>query len=151
METNTKNNIENAGVYELLTELCSLTSSKFCANNHRISQKKLTSKMRSYSYEIILRKNIQELPTSIGDPIGDLLSYYFVSHRNAKNTAEFRRSQDLKRVISTIRQTDFGCNKENVYAVLRLLVGLSNSVHEDLSSEMFNVIVNFFCSFMSAT
>lgn len=133
-----KTNMNDTGVFELLTELTSKTAAKYCTQN-RISQKVLSSKMRSLSYELILHKTTTELPLSTGEPIGDLLSYYFVSRQNAKNTAEYKNSLELKRIISLIRQTDFGDGKENVYNILRFIIGLSNSVTEDVSSEMFQV------------
>lgn len=137
MASNTKTNYD-AGVFELLTELSSKTAAKYSTHN-RISRKQLTSKMRSLSYEIILHKTTTELPTSTEEPIGNLLSYYFVSQQNAKNTVEYKKSLELKRIISLIRQTDFGEGKDNVYNTLRFIIGLSNSVKEDVSSEMFQV------------
>ncbi|KOB72368.1 Gamma-tubulin complex component 6 [Operophtera brumata] len=112
MASVTKTNIDDAGVFELLSELCTKTAAKYCSHN-RISQNRLASKMRSHSYELILHKTSEDLPSSTGEPIGDLLSYYFVSQQNAKNTAEFRKSLELKRIISSIRRTDFGDSKEN--------------------------------------
>lgn len=138
MASATKTNIEDAGVFELLTELSSKTAAKYCTH-YSISQKHLTCKMRSLSYELILHKTTKDLPSSSGEPIGDLLSYYFVSQQNAKNTAEFRKSLELKRIISLIRQIDFGDSKEHVYSVLRFINGLSDSVKEDVSVEMFQV------------
>lgn len=138
MASATKTNIDDAGVFELLTELCTKTAAKYCSHN-RISQNRLTSKMRSHSYELILHKTTKDLPSSTGEPIGDLLSHYFVSQQNAKNIAEFRKSLELKRIISSIRHTDFGKGKENVYNILRFIIGLSNSVKEDVFSEIFQV------------
>ncbi|XP_026730159.1 gamma-tubulin complex component 6 [Trichoplusia ni] len=131
-----KSNNEDAGVYDLLSELCSKTAGKYC-NQNRISQKRLMTKMRSHAYEIILKKSAKDFSTSKGEPIVDLLSYYFVYQQNARNVAEYKRTVELKKIISTIRHTDFGESKEVVYNVLRLLIGLSNTVSEDLSSEMF--------------
>lgn len=137
MASITKTN-NDAGVFELLTELSTKTAAKYCTHK-RISQKHLSSKMRSLSYELILHKTTTELPSCTGEPIGDLLSYYFVSQHNAKNTAEYKKSLELKRIISSIRQTDYGEEKDNVYNILRFIIGLSNSVKEDVSSEMFQV------------
>lgn len=133
-----KTNLEDAGVYDLLTELCSKTATKYC-NQNRISQKRLMTKMRSYCYEIILKKTSKDFPAAKGEPIVDLLSYYFVYQQNARNVAEYKRSVELKKIISTIRHTDFGDNKDVIYNILRFLVGLSNTVKEDLSTEMFQV------------
>lgn len=131
-------NTEDGGVFNLLTELCSKTASKYC-NQNRISQKQLMAKMRSNAYEIILKKSSKEFCTTRGEPIIDLLSYYFVYQQNVRNIAEYKRAVDLKKIISTLRQTDFGENKDNIYNVIRFLVGLSNTVIEDLSLEMFQV------------
>lgn len=133
-----KANLEDAGVYDLLTDLCSKTAAKYC-NRNRISQKRLMSKMRSNAYEIILKKSSKDFSSSKGEPIVDLLSYYFVYQQNARNVAEYKRTTELKKIISTIRQTNFGDNKEVIYNILRFLNGLSNSVKEDLSAEMFQV------------
>lgn len=127
------------GVFELLSELCNNIASKYCSQG-RISQKRLASKMRTHSYEIILKKTTKEIPTSEKDPLVDLLSYYLVSQQNARNVAEYKRCTELKKVISTIKHKDFGENKDNVYSVLKFLVGMSNSVKEDLSPEMYQVI-----------
>ncbi|XP_063829026.1 uncharacterized protein LOC135078358 [Ostrinia nubilalis] len=130
------------GVFDLLTELCSNTASKYCSHN-RISQKRLTNKMRTHAYEIILKKTTKEIPTSDNDPVVDLLSFYLVSHQNAKNVAEYKRCVELKKAISTIRRHDFGENKDNIDSVLKFLVGLSNSVKEDLSPEMYKSPFSF--------
>lgn len=135
-----KSNIEDAGVYDLLTELCTKTASKYC-NQNRISQKRLMSKMRSHAYEIILKKSAKDFSSPTREPIVELLSYYFVYQQNARNVAEYKRTVELKKIISTIRHTEFGDSKEVVYNVLRLIIGLSNTVSEDLSSEMFQVRV----------
>lgn len=127
------------GVFDLLTELCNNIASKYCSQN-RISQKRLASKMRTRSYEVILKKTTNEIPTSDKDPVVDILTYYWVSQQNAKNVAEYKRCVELKKVISTIRRKDFGESKDNVYSVLKFLVGLSNSVKEDLSPEMYQVV-----------
>ncbi|KAJ0176156.1 hypothetical protein K1T71_008330 [Dendrolimus kikuchii] len=129
-------NSNDAGVYDLLTELCTKTASKHCTQS-RVSRKRLVTKMRSHAYEIILKKCLQELPVTQGEPIIDLLSYYFVSQQNAKNVFEYRRSVDLKKIISTIRRTDFGDSKDHVYTMLRFLIALKNSVKEDCSSETY--------------
>ncbi|CAH0625412.1 unnamed protein product [Chrysodeixis includens] len=131
-----KANIEDAGVYELLTELCTKTASKYC-NQNRISQKRLMTKMRSHAYEIILKKSAKDFSSPKGEPIIDLLSLYFAYQQNARNVAEYKRTVELKKIISTIRHADFGDSKEVVYSVLRLMIGLSNSISEDLSNEMF--------------
>lgn len=131
-----KSNVEDAGVYDLLTELCTKTAAKYC-NQNRISQKRLMTKMRSNAYEIILKKSCKDFSSARGEPLVDLLSYYLVYQQNAKNVAEYKRTIELKKIISNIRQTDFGDNKEVIHNVLRLLIGLSNTVNEDLSNEMF--------------
>ncbi|KAL0828859.1 hypothetical protein ABMA28_003768 [Loxostege sticticalis] len=130
------------GVFDLLTELCSKTAAKYCSQN-RISQKRLTNKMRTHSYEIILKKTTKEIPTSDKDPVVDLLSYYLVSQQNAKNVAEFKRCVELKKAISTLRKSDFGENRDNIHNVLKFLVGMSNSVKEDLSPEMYRSPFSF--------
>ena len=133
-----KTNLEDAGVYDLLTDLCSKTAAKYC-NQNRVSQKRLMTKMRSNAYEIILKKSSKDFSSSKGEPIVDLLSYYFVYQQNVRNVAEYKRTVELKKIISTIRQTDFGDSKEVVYNILRFLNGLGNSVKEDLTAEMFQV------------
>lgn len=138
MASFSKSNFDNAGVFELLSELCTRTASQHCTHN-RLSQKRLSNKMRSYSYEIILRKTSKDFPPSSNEPIADLLSYYYELHQRIKTTAEYRRAIDLKKAISSIRQTDYGVSKENMYRVLALLIGLKDSVKPDLSSEMYQV------------
>lgn len=137
-EDMSKTNLEDAGVYDLLTELCTKTAAKYC-NQNRISQKRLMTKMRSNAYEIILKKSCKDFSSSKGEPIVDLLSYYFVYQQNARNVAEYKRNVELKKIISKIRQTDFGDNKEVVYNILRFLNGLGNTVKEDLTGEIFQV------------
>uniref|UniRef100_A0A2A4J6H1 Gamma-tubulin complex component 6 n=2 Tax=Heliothis virescens TaxID=7102 RepID=A0A2A4J6H1_HELVI len=95
------------------------------------------TKMRSNAYEIILKKSCKDFSSVRGEPFVDLLSYYFVYQQNARNVAEYKRTIELKKIISNIRQTDFGDSKEVIYNVLRLLIALSNTVQEDLSNEMF--------------
>ncbi|XP_049874842.1 gamma-tubulin complex component 6 [Pectinophora gossypiella] len=124
------------GVFELITELCNRTASKYTSQN-RVPQKRLVSKMRSCAYEIILKKSSKEVQCTKGEPIIDLLSYYLTSHRNVKNVAEFKRSVELKKIISRIRQTDFRENKDHIYKVLKLLVALSDTIKEDYSPELF--------------
>ncbi|XP_030023549.2 uncharacterized protein LOC115442605 isoform X1 [Manduca sexta] len=131
-----KKHLHDESVYDLISELCSKTASKYCIQS-RISQNRLVSKMRTHSYEIILKKTSKDLPACKGEPIIDLLSHYFVLQQNAKNVAEYKRSVELKKAISTIRNANFGEDKESVYRVLRFLVGMRNAVHEDLSAEMF--------------
>ncbi|KAF9794592.1 hypothetical protein SFRURICE_018655 [Spodoptera frugiperda] len=136
MSTNRKTTADDSGVYDLLTELCSKTASKYC-NQNRLSQKRLMTKMRSNAYEIILKKSNKDFSSAKGEPVVDLLSYYFVSQQNARNVAEYKRTVELKKIISTLRQTDFGDNKDVIHSILRFLIGLSNTVKEDLSAEMF--------------
>ncbi|KAJ2951813.1 hypothetical protein O0L34_g13976 [Tuta absoluta] len=132
-----ENKMENEdGVYALVTELCTRTASKYAAQT-KVPQKRLVAKMRSQAYEIILKKSSIEYNCSKGEPVVDLLSYYLTSQRNVKNVAEFRRSVELKKIISRIRQTDFAENKDIIYNVLKLLVGLIDAVKEDYSSELF--------------
>ncbi|CAB3244337.1 unnamed protein product [Arctia plantaginis] len=93
--------------------------------------------MRSNAYEIILKKTSSAYSISKGEPIIDLLSYYLVYQQNVRNIAEYKRCVELKKIISTLRQTDFGNNKENIHNVIRFLIGLKNTIKEDLSPEMF--------------
>ncbi|XP_075977023.1 gamma-tubulin complex component 6 [Anticarsia gemmatalis] len=127
---------EDVGVFNLLTELCTKTASKYC-NQNRVSQKRLMAKMRSNAYEIILKKSPKDLSAVKGEPIVDLLSYYLVYQQNIRNVAEYKRSVELKQIISVLRNTDFGDSKGDVYSIIRFLVALSNTVKEDLSPEMF--------------
>lgn len=138
MATESKPNYDDAGVFELLSELCSRTASKHCTYN-RLSQKRLSSKMRSHSYEIILRKTPKDFPFSPNEPIAELLSYYFVMHQGVKNTAQLKRALELKRAISSIRQKDYGEKKENIYNILRFLIGLKNNIKEEHSLEIYQV------------
>lgn len=127
-EYNPSSGYEEAGVFELLTELCKKTAAKYPSQN-RVSQKSLTAKMRAHSYELILKKSPQKLPEPSWEPITGLLTHYMTARDSAKNPAEYKRSVELKKVISTVRHTDFGEKKENVHVVLKLLVGLSNTVN----------------------
>ncbi|XP_050343976.1 gamma-tubulin complex component 6 [Nymphalis io] len=129
-------NTENAGVYELITKLCEKMAEKYC-DNSRLSVKLLTSKLRAQSYEVILKRSSTKASTPKSDPIKDLLSHQFVSQLTVKNVAEYKRSIALKKIIINIRKQDFGEKKDQVNNVLRLLIGLQNSINEDLSSEMF--------------
>lgn len=128
------------GVFELLTDLCGRI-----ATNHgpevpsTAAQKQLANRMRSYAFEIILKKSPKEFTLNRGEPIVELLSYYFILKKSVKNVAEHNRAVSLKNAISKIRQTDFGEDKTDIYNVLRLLVALSDSVKEDHSSELFKV------------
>lgn len=124
--------------FELLTELCNKTATKYCTQN-KISQKLLSSKMRSYAYEIILRKSTKEINFNSKGAVTDLLSYYLVFNQNVKNVADYKKSLELKRVIGEIRQIDFGDEKDKVHNVLKLLVGLSDSVIEDHAHQLFYV------------
>ncbi|XP_047534081.1 gamma-tubulin complex component 6 [Vanessa atalanta] len=133
---NSASGIENAGVYELITKLCEKMAEKYCDNN-RLSLKLLASKLRAQSYEIILKRSSTGVSSLKADPIKDLLSHQFVSQLTVKNVAEYKRSIDLKKNISNIRNEDFGEKQDLVNNVLRLLIGLQNSINEDLSSEMF--------------
>ncbi|XP_045773592.1 gamma-tubulin complex component 6 [Maniola jurtina] len=126
---------ENAGVYELLTKLCENTAAEYCVQS-RVSQRALTAKLRSQSYEIILKRS-PEVAAAGTDPIIDLLSHYFVTQQTAKNVAEYKRSIELKKLISTVRCTDLGEEKELFQNVLKFLISLKNSAAQDLSNEMF--------------
>lgn len=137
----TNTNLEDVGVFQLLSELCARTATKYSNQNH-ISQRRLSAKMRSNAYEIILKKSPSAYSISKGEPIIDLLSYYLVYQQNVRNIAEYKRCVELKKIISALRQTDYGDNKENVYNVIRCLIGLKNTIKEDLSPEMFQV---FYC------
>ncbi|RVE44563.1 hypothetical protein evm_010778 [Chilo suppressalis] len=137
----TERNSEN-GVFELLSELSSSFASKHSHQNG-ISLKRSANKMRTYAYEIILKKTTTKIPSSERDPMVDLLSYYLVAQQSAKNVAEYRRCVQLKKVISTIRHKDFGEIKDNVNSVLKFLVSLTNTVKDDLSSEMYQKPFSF--------
>lgn len=129
---------ENAGVYELLSKLCENTAAEYCLER-RVSQRALSAKLRSQCYEIILKRSPSEVPTSQSDPFVDLLSHHFVSLHTVKNVAEFKRATELKKLISRVRCTDFGEQKELVHKVLKFLISLKNSSQKDLSNEMFQV------------
>lgn len=126
--------------FELITELCAKTASKYCIQN-KISQKLLSSKMRSYAYEIILKKSVKEINFNSKGAVTDLLSYYLVFHQNIKNVADYKKSLELKKAIVEVRHKDFGEEKEKVYNVLKLLVALSDSVTKNHSHELFNVCI----------
>ncbi|XP_053608311.1 gamma-tubulin complex component 6 [Plodia interpunctella] len=123
-------------VFDLLTELCTKTAVKY-TSNIRLSQKKLVTKMRSRSYEIILKKSSEEIPQSTRDPISDMLCYYFVNHQNSKNIGEYKRLVDLKKIISVLRCKCFGDHQDDIKSVLKLLVGLSDTAKEDISSKLY--------------
>lgn len=129
------------GVFQLLTELCSKTASQYCKHS-KISQKLLTTRMRSNSYGIILKKSSEKTPEQKVEPMSELWSFYFISQQNVKNIAEHKRAVELKKVITKIKSMDFGDKKDDVMKILRLLVSLKNSVKEDLSSEIFKVSSN---------
>ncbi|KAM3962050.1 LOW QUALITY PROTEIN: gamma-tubulin complex component 6 [Aphomia sociella] len=98
------------------------------------------SKMRAKSYEILLRKTTKEIPSiqSLNrDPVVDILCYHYVSQQNTKNVAEYKRSVELKRFISEIRDKDFGEYHDCFNNILRFLIGVSNTVKDDLSAEMY--------------
>ncbi|CAH2090315.1 unnamed protein product [Euphydryas editha] len=128
--------VENLSVYELITKLCEKTAEKFC-DQSRLSYKFLASKLRTHSYEVILKKSPTGVPVLKSDPIKELLSHHFVSHQTIKNVAEYKRSIELKKIISEIRNTNFREETDLVNHVLRFLIGLQNSIKEDLSTEMF--------------
>lgn len=127
---------ENAGIYQLLTELCNKTASNYCVPSK--AHKRLASKMRSQAYEIILKKP-DEVMYRKRPPVSDLLLLYITNSNNAKNVAEYKRALELKAAIETIKETDFGDSKDHVNDAIRLLVGLSNSVKEDFSADMYQV------------
>lgn len=132
------------GVFELVTELCHRTATKHCAQS-KLSQRRLVSKMRSHAYEIILKKSPIEIQHTKREPILDLLSYYLTTHRNIKNVAEYKRSVELKKIISTIRKTNFGNEKEHIYNVLKFLLALTDSITPDFSPELFEVCTTMSC------
>lgn len=127
-------------IFVLLTELCNKTSSKYCTQN-KISQKLLSSKMRSYAYEIILKKSTKEINFTSKGAVTDLLSYYLVFHQSIKNVADYKKSLELKKLIVEVRQKDFGEEKDKVHNVLQLLVALSDSVTDNHTQELFNVCI----------
>ncbi|XP_013173049.1 PREDICTED: gamma-tubulin complex component 6 isoform X2 [Papilio xuthus] len=124
------------GVYELISELCRKTASSYTSRS-RTSQTVLASKMRSLSYEIILKKSTLSIQNSRNEPTVDLLSYCFVAQHNASNVAEYKRSIELKNLINMINKTDFGDYKDHFQNVLRLLLCLQNTRKPDLETEMF--------------
>ncbi|CAG4961962.1 unnamed protein product [Colias eurytheme] len=130
----TNDRYENASVYELLTKLCEKTAKKYCQQT-RNSPKQLAAKMRSRSYEIILKGTSSELSLSGGDPLVELLSCHFVMLQSAKNVVEYKQCIELKKTISEIRNLPE--NKEHIYGVIKLLVKLHNAVPEDVSQEIF--------------
>ncbi|XP_048483144.1 uncharacterized protein LOC105387979 [Plutella xylostella] len=134
--TSSENGNEDAGVFGLLTQLCNKTASQYSGQS-KIPQKLLASKMRSRSYELILKKYTNETPRSIREPLSDLLFHYYTSLCESKNVAEYNRSIELKKIIDSLKQSESEKDKEAVYQIIRLLVGLSNSVKDDLSDKMF--------------
>ncbi|XP_063538725.1 uncharacterized protein LOC134747975 [Cydia strobilella] len=124
------------GVFQLLTELCAKTASKY-ANHSKISEKHLVAKMRSHSYGIILGKSSKKVPDTKVEPVSELWSYYFISKQNVKNIAEHKRAVELKNLISKMRNTDFGDEQENVIRILKCLLCLKNSVNVEFSQEMY--------------
>ncbi|CAH2258947.1 jg12589 [Pararge aegeria aegeria] len=133
---------EEAGVYELITKLCENTAAEYC-NQSRVSHKALTARLRSQSYEIILKKSPSEIPETKTGPFTDLLSQYFISQNNSKNVAEYKRSIELKKLVHTIRSADFGEKDEHVQQVFKFLISLKNSAPEDFSNEMFQKPFSF--------
>ncbi|OWR42859.1 hypothetical protein KGM_207871 [Danaus plexippus plexippus] len=127
---------QNAGVYELLTRLCEKTAEKYCVQS-RISQKLLTTKLRSHAYEIILKKSSTELCLSGSDPFKDLLSHYFITQKSARNIPEYKKSVQLKKIIGALKSANFGDQEDNIKNILKLLNALQNSVIQDVSAEMF--------------
>ncbi|XP_068630031.1 gamma-tubulin complex component 6 [Battus philenor] len=139
MDTDTE---KSAGVYELLTDLSRKTASSYCIRSS-ISQNALISKMRSLSYEIILKKTSLEFSYLRNEPTAELLSYCFLSQRNAKNVAEYKRSIELKDLINVLRKTDFAEYKHHFQNVLRLLISLQNTSKPDLETEIFQKPFSF--------
>ncbi|XP_038212670.1 uncharacterized protein LOC119832917 [Zerene cesonia] len=129
----TSDRYENASVYELLTKLCEKTAHK--CQQTRNSPKHLAAKMRSRSYEIILKRTSSEVSLPGGDPLVELLSCHFVMQQSVKNVFEYKRCIELKKTISEIR--NLSENKEHAYSVVKFLVKLYNSVPEDTSQEIF--------------
>ncbi|XP_047997599.1 gamma-tubulin complex component 6 [Leguminivora glycinivorella] len=124
------------GVYQLLTELCAKTASKY-GDHSKISEKHLVALMRSHSYGIILGKSSKKVPDTKVEPVAQLWSYYFISKQNVKNIAEHKRAVELKSVISKLRNTDFGDSQENIMRVLKCLLCLKNSVNVEYSQEIY--------------
>ncbi|KAL4711143.1 hypothetical protein ACJJTC_009514, partial [Scirpophaga incertulas] len=129
---------DDDGVFTLLTALCNNVAFKYCHQSN-ISQKRLANKMRTHSYEIILKKSDQEISSSDRDPVLDLMCYYYTSKKNLKNVAQYKRCKDLKEVIAKIRQTDFN----HLRSVLKFLVKLNNTVKEDIASAMYHKPFSF--------
>ncbi|XP_013191581.1 gamma-tubulin complex component 6 [Amyelois transitella] len=123
-------------VFDLISELCCKTALKFSSNSN-ITQKKLVNKMRSRSYEIILKKSDSEIPQTHRDPLSDILCYYFVNHQNTRNVAEYKRSVELRNIISALRHKDFGKNQDLINNILKFLLSLSDSVKKDISSQLY--------------
>ena len=142
-EMDLANNFEDLGVYELLTELCTKTSAKYYVQSG-LSQKSLAAKLRSQSYEIILKKSPSESSSIAADPFVDLISHSFVLDQNVKNVAEYKRCIELKKHIKTLRSIDFGDKKGHINNVLKFLIALKNSSEEDLSAKMFQVNIEIY-------
>ncbi|XP_059061769.1 gamma-tubulin complex component 6 [Achroia grisella] len=134
-----KDMAENDGVFDLVTALCQKTASKYCGQN-RIPQHRFVSKMRTQSYEILLRKTPKAVPcvqSLAKDPINHLLCYNYISQQNIRNVIEYNRYVELKKIIGDIRNKDFGEYRNCVDNILRFLIALSNTVKDDFSVEMY--------------
>lgn len=138
MDLLTASNLEALGVYELLTELCKKTSAKYYVQSG-LSQRNLAAKLRSLSYEIILKKSPSQSSSSQSDPFVDLISQSFILDQSVKNVVEYKRCIELKKHIKTLRSLDFGDKKEHINNVLKFLIALKNSSKDDLSEKMFQV------------
>lgn len=131
--------IEDAGVFDLITELCSKTALQYSANNN-ISETKLIRRMRSLSYELILKSSTVQ-KESQSEPISDILQYYFILQSNVKNVAQYKRASTLKEHIANLKESTKPENKQHINNILKLLFCLKDTVNEDLSMELFQVIL----------
>lgn len=130
------NKIEEADVYDLITELCKNEAEKYI--NCSIPQKELIAKMRSCSYEIMLKKSVKEVTVAENQSISKLLSYYYALKTKVKNVAEFKKIKNLNNIITILCNIK---NSDDLDCVLRFLISLKDSIQEDLSFEMFEVCI----------
>ncbi|XP_050668797.1 gamma-tubulin complex component 6 [Leptidea sinapis] len=128
----------DSSVYELLTQLCVNTAQSYCHQNKTISVSVLASKMRSQSYEIILKKSSSSVPLLSQDPVLNLLSCCFIMQQTATNVIQYKQASDLKTAIGIVKRfTDEKENKDNFYDVLRLLVKLYSAIDKNVHSKLY--------------